>query len=403
MEVDADRFGMDDQFPVIVMVSISDIGLNRHMRLTADIIIAFHHHVRLVKDRFSFRALGNFLDIINIGGAGMDLQGIRFHGGRGAHVGGQLFQFNLDLLGSGIGIFLGIGANNSQSVTELEHLGIAEDRAIPAVTQVRRKGNQAGNTILAFDVLGGDHFEDAGHLLGLRGINGEDVGMTNLGLNQRQLQRIFRQGQSAVGTEIPCAGDLGCSAGAGHIGAEHLAVLGDFVGQFFQGDRTVEDLGRILDCIDQLFITGTAAGVLIFLEPVTDFLTRRVGIRVEQGLGGNDKAGGAESALGAAVHHPGHLNRMKIARSTDAFDGGYGCAIGNPVHFGNAGAYQFAIHNDVAGAALPFAATDLGTGKAQGFADHVGQHFGRFGDHGPFNAIDIEFSSNHYFLSNIFL
>ena len=146
----------------------------------------------------------------------------------------------------------------------------------------------------------------------------------------------------------------------------------NFVCQVLHVNFTFKDLDRILDGIDQLLVTGTATGVAVFLEPVADVFTRRIRIAVNQGLGGNNKAWGTKSALGPAVHHPGHLQGMEIAWGADTLNSSDSCTISHSVHLGDAGPEQLAVDNNVAGTALPLAATYLGTGESQGFTDHVG-------------------------------
>ena len=81
--------------------------------------------------------------------------------------------------------------------------------------------------------------------------------------------------------------------------------------------------------IDQLLVAGAAAGILVFLEPVADVFAGRIGIGVDQGLGGDNEARGTEAALRAAVDHPGHLQGMQILGGADALDGGDGGTVGN--------------------------------------------------------------------------
>src|SRR5690606_18496400 len=99
--------------------------------------------------------------------------------------------------------------------------------------------------------------------------------------------------------------------------------------------------------IDQLFIAGAAASVAVFLKPVADVFTGWIRGSVEQGLGGNYETWCAEAALSSAVDHPGHLQGVKIARSSDTFDCCYGRPVLHPAHLSDAGTEQFAVDNDV--------------------------------------------------------
>ncbi len=60
----------------------------------------------------------------------------------------------------------------------------------------------------------------------------------------------------------------------------------------------------------------------MLLKPVAHVLAAGLGILVQKGLGRNDEAGAAKTALRSAVNHPGHLERMQVIRRADALDGG---------------------------------------------------------------------------------
>ena len=215
----ADGLGVDVQFAGIVKKGESDIGLDGQVRLAAGVKVALDHHLGLVEDGLGVLALGDLLDVIDVRRAGVDLDGVGLHRLGSAHVGGQNLEFDLDLLRGLAGVLLGIGADNGNGVTVLEHLGVAQDRPVPAVAQIGGEGDQAGDAVLALDVLVGDHLDHAGHLLSLAGVDGEDVGMGDLGLHQGELQGVLRQLQTGVGTEVPGAGDLGGGARPRHVGA----------------------------------------------------------------------------------------------------------------------------------------------------------------------------------------
>ena len=106
---------------------------------------------------------------------------------------------------------------------------------------------------------------------------------------------------------------------------------------------SVDDFGGIHDRIHQLFITGAAAGIFIFLEPVPDIFSGGIRGAVQQRFGRDNEARGAKAALGTAVGDPGRLDGMKIVRGTDAFHRGDDGIVGYPFHFGDAGSYQFVV------------------------------------------------------------
>ena len=70
-----------------------------------------------------------------------------------------------------------IRADDGDSITNLEDLGIAQNGAIPAIPFIRREGDQTSDAVFALDVFIGDHFENAGHLFSFGGIDRKDVGM----------------------------------------------------------------------------------------------------------------------------------------------------------------------------------------------------------------------------------
>ena len=62
--------------------------------------------------------------------------------------------------------------------------------------------------------------------------------------------------------------------------------------------------GCVHDSVHQGLVARTAADVVIFLEPVAHVFTAGIRIGIKQGLGRNDEARGAETALGRAVANP---------------------------------------------------------------------------------------------------
>ena len=111
-------------------------------------------------------------------------------------------------------LLLGVGADDGDGVAELEDLVVAENRPVPAVAFVGGEGDQAGDAVLALDILMGDDLDHAGHLLGFGGVDGEDVGVGHLGLHQGELQGILGHFQAEIGAVIAGAGDFGHGAEA---------------------------------------------------------------------------------------------------------------------------------------------------------------------------------------------
>ena len=61
-----------------------------------------------------------------------------------------------------------------------------------------------------------------------------------------------------------------------------------------------------------------------------DFLIGRIGISIQQGLGGHDHAGDAKAALDGMFFHKGLLERMQILGGSQTFQGGNFTALNGP-------------------------------------------------------------------------
>jgi hypothetical protein len=236
----------------------------------------------------------------------------------------------------------------------------------------------------------GHHLDHPGHLLGLAGVYGHDVGMGNIGLHQGQTQGIGRQLEPQIGAVVQGAGNLGHGRWTRVFAAPDLSVGGQLIGQLLSRQLAPHHLGRIHHRIHHLAIPGTTAGIAMHLEPVPDLLAGGVGIFRQQGLARHNEPGGAESTLGPPVHHPGKLERVKIVRAPHPFDGRDRGPVRDLGHLGDAGPDQLVIQNDIAATALPFAAPDLGAGQAKLLAQDIGQGLIGSGNDGFCDAVDLE-------------
>ncbi len=261
----------------------------------------------LLQKRPGLFALHDALLVVSIRNAGVDFHGVRCQGLVTAHVGGQDFQIHLDLLRGGPGMFFRIRGYDSDRIAKLEHLLFAKNRAVPSVALVGRESDEAGNRVLAFHVLPGDDLDHAGHLFRFRGIDAFDVGVRHLGLGQSQTQSALRHAQGKVGAEIPGTGDLCHGRRAHKIASDHgdRAFLG--IENLFGLNLAAHNPGGIHHRVDEGLVTGAAAQVAIPLEPVANLLPGRVIVVVQQNLGGHDEARCTNTALRAAVSHPGDL------------------------------------------------------------------------------------------------
>ncbi len=113
------------------------------------------------------------------------------------------------------------------------------------------------------------------------------------GLNQGKAKGSFRHFQPHIRAVIRHSGYLGQRTGTGIPAAPDPAVLRHFECQLIGGHLAAHNLCRIHDRIHQWFVSGTPAGIAMFLEPVPDVLTGRVLVGVQKGLGRHDESGHA--------------------------------------------------------------------------------------------------------------
>ena len=304
MQENADTLGVDRQTAFFIKVGIPAVRLDRQMRLAAAIEIVFHGIRRFFHQRLRFRALDDALLVIDVRRAGMNLDRIRGHGGRCAHIRRQDLQIHLDHLGRRLGVGLGVGANDGNGVPILEHLVLAKNRPVPAVALVGRESNQAGNCVFAFHVLMGHDLENTGHLLRFRRIDILDQRMRHFRLHQRQTQGSLRHLQRAVGAEVPGSRYLGHSRRPLEISADNFPVGAGFKQQLLFLFLAPQYTGRIHYGVDQRFVTRAAAGIAVLMEPVPHLFPTRALVLVQERFRRHDETGSAKTALGSAVRHP---------------------------------------------------------------------------------------------------
>ena len=312
---------MDRQAALFIVIGEAHVGLDGQVRLALQVEAILDHVGGRLHDRLGVRPFGDLLLEVDVGRAGVDLDGVVGHGGRRAHVGRQLFQLHLDLLGRGLGLLDGVGADDGDGVAILEDLGVAQDRPIPAVALVGREGDQAGDAVLALDILVGDDLEHAGHLLGFGGVDREDVGVRDLGLHQRQLQRAGGHLQAQVLAVIQRAGDLGHAVGRGYLLPQIWPSAGSLYSSSSRAISPRSTLAASMTAIHDRLVAGAAAGVVVLGEPGAHLFAGGVRVAVQQRLGRDDEARRAETALGRAVHNKRQLDRVQLVRRANALDG----------------------------------------------------------------------------------
>ena len=374
VQVDAYALGVDGQHAVLVYVGIAVVGFEVEVRLPGAVALDLDHVGRGVE--VEVRALDAVRLIVGVRRAGVDLDGVGGQSLGHAHVGGQDFKVHLHGLGGLAGVRLGVRSDYRDGVAVLEDLFIAEDGTVPAVALVvERQHDEAVYAVLAGDVLRGDDLEDAGHLLGLGGVHALDVGVGDLGLDERQTQGAFRHVQGLVRAEVPGAGDLH-GRGGPRVGGAGDDVLGGLEEQVLLAHLAAHDGGRGHRRVDEGLVARAAAEVAVLVEPVADLLAGRVRVLLEQDLRADDEARAAEAALGAAVGHPRDLDGVQVVHRAYALDGGYLCIVAELHDLGDAGARDLSVYDDVACAAMAFAAADFAAREHQPLAQDLGKRFG---------------------------
>jgi hypothetical protein len=159
-------------------------------------------------------------------------------------------------------------------------------------------------------------------------------------------------------------------------------------------DRSVVGLksGGLLDGLEDTHVAGAAAEVAG--QAFFDFIEGGVGVLVEQVVGGEDHAGGADAALGSAFFEEALLDGMEMGWVAEAFDGEDGRLVGLK-RGDEAGVDQLAVEQDGAGSALAFAAAFLGAGEVEVFAKDVEEAAHRGSGEGVWRVVDGEVDEAH--------
>ena len=141
--------------------------------------------------------------------------------------------------------------------------------------------------------------------------------------------------------------------------------------------------------VEYSVIAGAAAEVAH--HPIFDFVFGRMGVEVQQGLGGDDLPRRTDAALEATVVYERLLHRVKLPLVCDALDGrDFGALDGGGQS--DAGGVQLSVNQHGAGTADAHAATLLGAGQPQVIAQEVQQEASRWDVGLAFHAVDIQLS-----------
>ena len=363
VQLQTNGLGVEAHLAFIIDIPESDVRLDGHLGLTAKIVLAFHNIGGFFHDRLGVLTLDQILGEVDVRGAGVDLDGVRSHGRRCVHVVRKYFQVELHQLSGGIGMLFCIGNYDGNGVPILVNLIVTENRAVPAVTLVGGEGYQTGDAVFALDVLVGDNLDHAQRLLCRGGIDPLDVGMGHIGIREGGVESAFGELAGLVVAEIPETADLGNGCGTRIACSVHSAVRRSLVFKGGYGHLTAENLGGVHNGVGDGDVTGAAAGILVLVEPVTHFFTGRVRVGIEERLGGDDKARGAEAALECAVEDESLLEGVEVQRCADPLDGGNRCPVLDSFHPGDTGTDQLPIHNHVTRSACAGGAPYLYSGQ----------------------------------------
>ena len=256
--------------------------------------------------------------------------------------GGKLLVVDLDLGDRGARRRLRLGDHGEHRLALKAHLVDRQHRLVIGLdldqpedgVDVRRDVGMAENA------------HDARHLQRRGSIDVPDAGVMMRAAHHLQVQHAARV---AVGVELGRAGDVAGDVGALLARPDRLQVVGPLGGKessdvFHCPASSAPRRAHLRrggeDGIDDRFVARAAADVAG--DRVDDGVAIRIGIAVEQRLGGDDHAAGAEAALGGEAVGEGPLQRMEPAigaESLDRLDGG----AGQPFRRNEAGELEAAV------------------------------------------------------------
>ncbi len=227
--------------------------------------------------------------------------------------------------------------------------------------------------VRAGDILGGQHGDHAGQRARLAHIQARDHAAGNHGAFDARVQHALKLDIIGVNS---AAGHLGHRIGARGHPADCLARVrrGRHLGRFHRL-AGAQRFARRLDRADDGRVTGATAQRI--LERVLDVVFARVGVVLQQRVGGHQLPGDAEAALHRAVLDESILQRVQPAG---------GVLLSQPFHRGDvlavrldgrvvARKHRLSVDHHRAGAAFVFVAAHLHAGQAQALAQQFGQHF----------------------------
>ena len=319
----------------------------------------------------------------------MYLQSVGAYGFQRGHVGRQFLQLDRHLFGRRAGLRPAPCRYDGDHVAKVEDLFIAQDRLENAVARGAGMGLRLGGGVGPPHVFGGDDFYHAGHAFRFGSIYGQDIRVIRFGHYQGQMQGRGRHFYSDVAPVFAEAGNLLQRCGAGKASPVDRSVFTRRRLQRFRAALAPHDLRGSHHRVHQRFIAGTAAEIVMALEPVPHLFAGGRKVPVQQRFCRNDEAGGTKTALDATQSDPGLLQGVQVIRRSYALYGHYLGKIRHLIHFFDTAAHRLPVQQTGAGAALAHIAADLRSGKPDP-AQHVGKTVARFAHDHSACAVDVK-------------
>ena len=241
--------------------------------------------------------------------------------------------------------------------------------------------------------LAGEHQPDARDVPGLAGVDGADPGVGDRAAQDLHVQHA---GQHDVVDVVAPAPDEAVVLDASATGA-HPADL-DLVQRLRRHGFSLSSgsagglrlgaahlVGGPQHGLHDVLVAGAAAQVARERPP--DLVLGRVGVLVEEGLGGQHHPGRAEAALEAVLLLEPLLQRVQLAGAGEALDRGHLVAVGlHREH--RAALHRLPVDQHRAGAAVGGVAAGVGAGQPQPLAEQVGEQQPRLDVGGALAAVD---------------
>ena len=334
---------LDSHVALRIPVCLYGVRLNGHVGLVLSVEAAFHRTVSIIDH---FRSIliavehGNGQHLV--GRTLKDLHGAGSHGLQRSHVGGQDLQVLFHLFGGSPGLLAGFRTHDSHHIAAAVDLFAVDNGHVISIALRAGVVYGIGHHIGALHIFGSQHLDNAGHRLCLRSINADNVRMSDLRLDDRQLNGTLWHLLDQIVAVIEHAAGLGHSGGPGHAGTVDVLAL-VFVDDIFHRSLTAHDFGCHHDSVNDLLVSSAAADVAVLVKPLSNLFPGGRKILRKQRVRGYDKTGTAETALDGAAGDERLLDGMQMLRRTDPLDRGDGGVLGYRLHLPGTGTGELPV------------------------------------------------------------